>query len=168
MLVSKETNDEGWPVSVEEISTIAWVAWAALILIFLVIEIFTLDFTFLMLGVASIGGVIAAALGVPWFFQLLIVGVLAVLLIFAVRPPLLRALRKGGDETPSNIEALIGLRGTVSTAFASGQGHVKLSNGDTWTSRVAGSAEDLPLGDTVVVVAIEGATAVVAPLERTN
>ena len=153
-------------MTVEEISTIAWVVWAALILIFLVVEIFSLDFTFLMLGVASIGGVVAAALGVPWFFQLLIVGVLAVLLIFTVRPPLLRALRKGGDETPSNVEALIGLRGTVSTAFSNGSGHVKLTNGDTWTARGAGTSEDLPLGDTVVVVAIEGATAVVAPLER--
>ena len=153
-------------MTVEEISTIAWVVWAALILIFLVVEIFTLDFTFLMLGVASVGGVVAALLGVPWFFQLLIVGVLAVLLIFTVRPPLLRALRKGGDETPSNVEALIGLRGTVSTAFRDGSGHVKLSNGDTWTSKSAASAEDLPLGDKVVVVAIEGATAVVAPLER--
>ena len=153
-------------MTVEEISTIAWVVWAALILIFLVVEIFSLDFTFLMLGVASIGGVVAAALGVPWFFQLLIVGVLAVLLIFTVRPPLLRALRKGGDETPSNVEALIGLRGTVSTAFRNGSGHVKLTNGDTWTARGAGTSEDLPLGDTVVVVAIEGATAVVAPLER--
>jgi membrane protein implicated in regulation of membrane protease activity len=153
-------------MSVEEISTIAWVVWAALILIFLVVEIFTLDFTFLMLGVASIGGVISAVLGVPWFFQLLIVGVLAVLLIFTVRPPLLHALRKGGDETPSNVEALIGLRGTVSTAFASGAGLVKLSNGDTWTSRSAGTTIDLPLGEKVVVVAIEGATAVVAPLER--
>lgn len=155
-------------MSLEEISTVAWVAWAALILIFLVVEIFTLDFTFLMLGVASIGGVVAAALGVPWFFQLLIVGVLAVLLIFAVRPPMLRALRSGADETPSNVEALIGLRGTVSTAFTDGAGHVKLSNGDTWTSRAAGTAENLSLGDKVVVVAIEGATAVVAPLERTN
>jgi membrane protein implicated in regulation of membrane protease activity len=153
-------------VTVEEISTIAWVVWAALILIFLVIEIFTLDFTFLMLGVASIGGVVAAALGVPWFFQLLIVAVLAVLLIFTVRPPLLRALRKGADETPSNVEALIGLRGSVTTAFTNGSGHVKLANGDIWTSRVAGSDENLPLGEKVVVVAIEGATAVVAPLER--
>jgi membrane protein implicated in regulation of membrane protease activity len=156
------------PLSADEISTIAWVVWAALILIFLIVEIFTLDFTFLMLAVASIGGVISAVLGVPWFFQLLIVGALAVLLLFAVRPPMLRALRAGADETPSNVDALIGLKGTVSTAFSAGSGHVKLSNGDTWTSRSAGTAEDLSLGDTVVVVAIEGATAVVAPLERTN
>lgn len=155
-------------MTADEISTIAWVVWAALILIFLIVEIFTLDFTFLMLAVASIGGVISAVLGVPWFFQLLIVGLLAVLLLFAVRPPMLRALRKGADDTPSNVDALIGLKGSVSTAFTDGSGHVKLSNGDTWTSRSAGTAENLSLGDKVVVVAIEGATAVVAPLERTN
>jgi membrane protein implicated in regulation of membrane protease activity len=153
-------------VSTEEISTIAWVVWAALILIFLVIEIFTLDFTFLMLGVASIGGVVAAVLHVPWFFQILIVGVLAVLLIFTVRPPLLQALRKGADETPTNVDALLGMRGTVSKPFSGGVGLVKLANGDTWTSRNAGTPPDLSIGDEVVVVAIEGATAVVAPLER--
>jgi membrane protein implicated in regulation of membrane protease activity len=153
-------------MSIDEINAIAWVVWLALILIFLVIEIFTLDFTFLMIAVASIAGVLSALFGVPWFFQLLIVGALAIVLLFAVRPPLFRALGRGADTTPSNVEALIGLRGAVSTAFTSGSGHVKLSNGDTWTARLAGSTDDLSLGDAVVVVAIEGATAVVAPLER--
>ena len=152
-------------MSLDEINSIAWVVWLALILIFLVIEIFTLDFTFLMLAVASVAGVIAALLDVPWFFQLLIVGVLAIVLLFAVRPPLFRALGKGADNTPSNLDALIGLRGTVSTAFSGGSGHVKLANGETWTARLLGSTANLALGDTVVVVAIEGATAVVAPLE---
>lgn len=153
-------------MSIDEINAIAWVVWLALILIFLVIEIFTLDFTFLMLAVASIAGVLSALFGVPWFFQLLIVGALAIVLLFAVRPPLFRALGRGADLTPSNVEALIGLRGKVSTSFESGAGHVKLTNGDTWTARLAGSTDDLTLGDAVVVVAIEGATAVVAPLER--
>lgn len=152
-------------MSLDEIMTIAWVVWLALILIFLVIEIFLLDFTFLMLAVASVAGVLAALFGVPWFFQLLIVAVLALALLFAVRPPLTRALRKGADETPSGVEALIGLRGKVSTAFRGDSGHVKLSNGDTWTARVVGN-DDLALGEAVVVVSIEGATAVVAPLER--
>jgi membrane protein implicated in regulation of membrane protease activity len=151
-------------MSVEEISSIAWVVWIALILVFLVIEIFTLDFTFLMLAVASVAGVITALLGVPWFIQLLIVGAVAIVLLFAVRPPLLRALRSGGDETPSNVEALIGITGTVSTAFMTSVGQVKLANGETWTSRVIGP-ETLPIGERVVVVSIEGATAVVAPVE---
>ena len=153
-------------MSIDQINAIAWVVWLALILLFLVIEIFTLDFTFLMVAVASVGGVVSALLGLPWFAQLLIVGVLALVLLLSVRPPLLRALRRGEDTTPSNVDALIGLRGTVSTSFSGGAGHVKLSNGDTWTARLAGSTDDLALGEAVVVVSIEGATAVVAPLER--
>jgi membrane protein implicated in regulation of membrane protease activity len=146
----------------EEISSIAWVVWLALILLFLVIEIFTLDFTFLMLAVASVGGVISALLGVPWFFQLLIVGVLALVLLFAVRPPLFRALGRGADKTPSNLDALIGIKGTVSTPFTDGTGHVKLANGELWTARFDDGPSTLATGSAVVVVAIQGATAVVA------
>ncbi len=154
-------------MSAEQIISYAWIVWLALILLFLIIEISTVDFTFLMIAVGSVGGLVSALLGVPWFFQLIIAGVLAILLIFTVRPPLLRALRKGEDPTLSNLDALIGLSGTVTTAFTSGAGHVKLANGETWTARLADSSGDLDLGETVVVVAIDGATAVVAPLERT-
>ena len=155
-------------MSLEEINSIAWVVWLAVILLFLVVEIFTLDFTFLMLAVASIGGVISSLVGVPWFFQLLIVGVIAIVLLFAVRPPLFRALGRGADKTPSNIEALIGLRGTVSTAFAEGSGHVKLANGEVWTARIDDGPKKLATGSAVVVVAIHGATAVVALPERNS
>lgn len=155
-------------MSVEEINSVAWVVWLALILLFLVIEIFTLDFTFLMVAVASVGGVISALLGVPWFFQLLIVGALALVLLFAVRPPLFRALGRGADHTPSNIDALIGLKGTVSTAFTDGAGQVKLANGELWTARLDGGPKKLAPGSAVVVIAIHGATAVVALPERNS
>lgn len=149
-------------MSVEEINSVAWVVWLALILLFLVIEIFTLDFTFLMIAIASAGGVISALLGVPWFFQLLIVGALSIVLLFTVRPPLFRLLGRGADRTPSNIDALIGLKGTVSTAFSDGVGHVKLANGEVWTARIDDGPKKLATGSAVVVVEIQGATAVVA------
>ena len=140
----------------------AWVVWAALILIFIVIEVFTLDFTFLMLAIGSVGGLLTSFVGVPFWGQLVITAVLAVLLIFAVRPPLLRRLRHGEDPVLSNIDALIGMRGTVQKDFADGTGYVKLSNGETWTSRTADHT-DLDEGHKVIVSAIEGATAVVEP-----
>ena len=143
----------------------AWVVWAAFILIFIVIEVFTLDFTFLMLAVGSVGGLLASFFGVPFWGQLIITAVLAVLLIFAVRPPLLRKLRQGEDPALSNIDALIGMRGTVQKDFLDGSGYVKLTNGDTWTSRSADHT-DLDEGHKVIVSAIEGATAVVEPAER--
>jgi len=146
----------------------AWVIWLALILIFLVIEIFTLDFTFLMLAVGSAGGLVASFLPIPFWLQVIIVAVLAVLLIFAVRPPLLRRLRHGEDPTLSNLDALIGMSGTVATDFVDGTGYVKLANGETWTSRLSPVSEGsvLEAGHKVSVISIEGATAVVAPVER--
>jgi membrane protein implicated in regulation of membrane protease activity len=152
-------------VSFETAVGLAWVVWLALILIFLVVEIFTVDFTFLMLAVASVGGVVAALTGLEWFWQLLIVGILAIALIFAVRPRLLVALRAGGDPTKSNIHALIGISGTVTTAFTDGQGHVKLANGETWTARGSDAPLALKVGAKVTVTEINGATAMVEPVE---
>jgi membrane protein implicated in regulation of membrane protease activity len=145
----------------------AWIVWLGLVLIFLVIEIFTLDFTFLMLAVGSLGGLLSSLFGVPWPLQLLIAAAASVLLIFAVRPPLLRRLRRGEDPAKSNVDALIGLRGTVIAGFDGKVDHVKLSNGDTWTIKASDSATTLAIGDTVTVSAIDGATAVVEPIERT-
>lgn len=151
----------------------AWVAWIALILVFVIVEVTTLEFTFLMLAIGSVGGLLAGLFGAPWWLQAIVAAVLAVLLLFTVRPPLLRALRRGGDPTPSNVEALLGLRGTVVVPIGSDPGQVKLSNGETWTARVlhspatsAGAGLALDTGSPVVVTAIEGSTAFVAPAER--
>jgi membrane protein implicated in regulation of membrane protease activity len=140
-----------------------WVLWLALILVFVIIEVFTLDFTFLMLAGGSLGGLIAGFFATPIWAQIVIAGVLALLLLFVVRPPLLRAFRKGGDPTLSNVEALVGLTGVVVTENAS-RSQVKLANGETWTARLADGLDgELVEGGRVVVAAIEGATAVVVP-----
>lgn len=144
----------------------AWIAWLALILIFVIIEMATLQFIFLMLAVGSLGGLVAGVLGVPWWVQLIVAAVLSVLLLFAVRPPLLRRLSRGADPARSNVDALLGLTGVVTNDYSGNASHVKLANGETWTAKLI---EDRPLveGEKVVVTAIDGATAVVVPTERT-
>jgi Membrane protein implicated in regulation of membrane protease activity len=144
-----------------------WVLWLALILVFVIIEVFTLDFTFLMLAGGSLGGLVAGFFAVPLWAQIVVAGVLAILLLFLVRPPLLRAFRKGGDPTPSNIDAVLGLTGTVVREFVDHRGQVKLANGETWTARLVDDHDgDLAEGTRVVVQRIDGATAVVAPAPK--
>ena len=62
-------------------------------------------------------------------------------------------LRRGGDPTPANVDALIGLQGTVVSTFADGRGQVKLANGETWTSRLSAGSDEHALaeGEKVVV-----------------
>lgn len=143
----------------------AWIVWLGLTLVFVVVEVFTLDLTFLMIAIGSVGGLLSSLFGADWWAQIIIAAVLSLLLLFVVRPPLLKALRKGGEPSLSYVEALLGLEGTVTTRFVDGAGHVKLSNGETWTAKAPPLVVDSPLeiGDRIVVVAIEGATAVVEP-----
>jgi membrane protein implicated in regulation of membrane protease activity len=150
------------------VSTWAWVVWLGLIVIFLIVEMLTLDFTFLMLAIGSVGGLVAGLVGAPWWLDILVAGVLALLLLFFVRPPLLHRLRRGGDPALTNVDALLGLTGTVVLVFADGRGQVKLANGETWTSRTADAADALREGETVTVTLIDGATAVVSPRKEAS
>ena len=152
----------------EFLVTYSWIVWIALILIFGIIELTTLEFTFLMLAIGSFGGLLSGLAGLPWWAQIIVAGILSLLLLFALRPALLRRLKRGGDPALSNVDALLGLSGTVTTDFSGNANHVKLANGETWTARLSGTDRALIEGERVVVTAIEGATAVVVPAERTQ
>ncbi|KQO82955.1 MULTISPECIES: NfeD family protein [unclassified Frigoribacterium] len=151
----------------------AWVIWIGLLLLFVVIEVTTLELTFLMIAIGSAGGLISGVLGAPWWLQIVIAALVAVLLLFTVRPALLRALNRGGDPTPSNLDALLGSRGTVVVPIGVDAGQVKLANGETWTARVLETPPSggippsmLDTGSPVVVTAIQGSTALVVPVRK--
>jgi len=147
-----------------------WIVWLGFIVLCVIIELLTLEFTFLMIGVGSLGGLAANLLGAPWWVQILIALVLSVLLLLLIRPVLLRLTRKGADPTPSNIAALQGMAGRVVVPLSQDGGQVKLANGETWTARLDGSVAPtvLEIGSPVAVTAISGSTALVVPTERST
>lgn len=147
------------------ITTWAWVVWLALILIFIIIEVSTLRFTFLMLALSAVAGLVAGLLGAQWWVQLVTAAVFSQLLLFVVRPPLVQRVRRGAEYVPSTIDALVGSDGTVTMPFADRVGQVTLSNGDVWSARLARRVGDVPLapGSHIVVTAFDGATVVVEP-----
>lgn len=147
----------------EMISQWAWIGWLVLIALFLVIEMLTLDFTFLMLSFGAAVGLITGLLGLPVWAQVILAAVAAAIFIFILRPPLLKRLHRGEDPTKSNVDALIDLRGTALVDVTTVTGQVKLSNGETWTARAASSVA-IPAGATVAITAINGATAIVRPI----
>jgi membrane protein implicated in regulation of membrane protease activity len=147
-----------------------WIVWLGFILLCVIVELLTLEFTFLMIGVGSLGGLAANLLGAPWWAQILIALVLSVLLLLLIRPVLLRLTRKGADPTPSNLDALQGMAGRVVIPLSETGGQVKLANGETWTSRLDPSVGPtvLEVGSPVAVTAISGSTAIVVPTGRNS
>ncbi|GAA1988315.1 NfeD family protein [Microbacterium pumilum] len=143
-----------------------WIGWIALAVVFIIIELVTLEFTFLMLATGSlIGGLVVNLLGGPWWLQILAAAVLSVLLIFTIRPWMLRRLHRSDPDAKTNVDALYGIGGRVMSRFVDNAGLVKLDNGETWTARLAPkqSGADLDVGDRIVVATVHGATVEVVP-----
>ncbi|WP_241974454.1 NfeD family protein [Cryobacterium mannosilyticum] len=145
----------------------AWIVWLVLVLLFVTIEMVTLDLTFLMMAAGSLGALVSGLLGAPWWLQLVIAAVLTITLLLGIRPPLLRLLKRGGDPAKTNVDALLGIDGRVVSSIGATGGQVRLANGETWTARLSpGTDRVVEPGERVLVTAIDGATAVVIPAER--
>jgi membrane protein implicated in regulation of membrane protease activity len=151
---------------VPDLAQYIWIGWLALGVVFITIELVTLEFTFLMLAAGSlIGGLGVNLLGGPWWLQILAAAVLSVLLLFTIKPLLLRRLHRSDPDARTNVDAIYGQGGRVLSRFVENRGSVKLDNGETWTARLAAAQMDaaLDVGDRIVVNAVHGATVEVVP-----
>ena len=147
-----------------DVTAYLWLVWLVIVLTAVVIELLTLEFTFLMIAAGSlIGGLGTNLLGADWWVQVAVAAVVTALLLFTIRPVLLRTVGKNDPLIPTNVDALAGMAGVVVSAFVGATGQVKLRNGETWTARVDSSVECTE-GDQVSVVRVEGATIVVEPV----
>ncbi|MGB2840586.1 MAG: NfeD family protein, partial [Actinomycetes bacterium] len=82
----------------------------------------------------------------------------ALLTLFLLRPVGLRLLKTEGTET--NVEALLGKGALVIERVDARSGRVKIG-GEIWSARVRNPATDFAAGTELIVISIDGATAVV-------
>jgi membrane protein implicated in regulation of membrane protease activity len=135
-----------------------WGWWVVGALVLLGIEALTLDLLFASLAVGAVVGAVAAALGAPVLVQVLVAVATALLTLFALRPVALRLLHT--EDTDTNVDALIGAGALVMERVDGRGGRVKVG-GEIWSARVSRAGTEFQAGTDLVVVAIEGATAVV-------
>lgn len=127
-----------------------------------IIEIFTLDLTFLMLAAGALAGGVVILLGGPLPLAIVVAVVVATAMLAALRPWLLKTLRvKNAPLIETNMAALVGVSGAALDDITEASGRIKL-RGEVWTARITQGADPIPEGSQVVVTTIEGATAVVA------
>lgn len=139
-----------------------WLWWLGLALVLGVIELLTVDLTFLMLAGGAAAGGLAGALGAPFWVQIIVAVIVAVLLLVLVRPMAVQKLRSSTPEAVTNVAAHVGRTATVLADVTERSGRVKLA-GEVWSARTDAPGQLLGVGTTVVVTKIDGATAVVAP-----
>ena len=146
-----------------------WVVWLVVVVAAVVAELLTLNLVFVMIAIGSlIGGLGTWLLHWAWPLQVVAAALLSAVLVFAIRPLLYRMLVHGRARELTNVDALAGMAARATVPFIEGGGFARLDNGETWTARLDPAHEHEPIaaGGRLVVVAIRGATAVVAPADQ--
>lgn len=137
----------------------AWVWWLGVALLLALAELLSLDLFLIMLAGGALVGLLLALLGLPFWVQVVGFALASVLLLFALRPWLLRHLRDRVPLVETNASALVGRTGVAVSEVTERAGRIKLV-GEVWTARTEND-EVVPTGAEVRVVRIAGATAVV-------
>ena len=134
--------------------------WAIIALAFAVGEVATTTLVLAMLtgGAAAAAVVSLTGVGVP--AQLLVFAVVSALLVLVARPVAKRHL-KMPIATRSGVAALVGTDAVVVESVDGSDGRVKLG-GEIWSAKSYDGETLLVVGTPVYVVAISGATALVA------
>ncbi|MFT4261839.1 MAG: NfeD family protein [Nocardioides sp.] len=141
-----------------------WAAWLGISLVLLIGELASLDLVLLMLAVGAVAGAVTAGFTDVWVVQIVVAVVVAVGLLAVVRPGIVARLHTG-PELLIGPERLIGQQALSPVALSGdAPGQLKI-DGELWTARPAVGAAPIEPGRTVVVLAIEGATAIVAPVD---
>lgn len=140
--------------------------WLIAALVALGIEILTVDLVFGLIAVGAGSAALAAALGAPVWLQAVVGVVVSVVGIAVVRPFAMRHLRRGARHTRTGVDALPGTRAEATEEITSRDGRIRL-RGEIWSARldVDVTSEPVPAGVDVFVTRIDGATALVYPVD---
>lgn len=134
-----------------------WVIWVGIAVVLAVAELLSLELVLLMFGIAALAAA-AVSLVAPAWVAIVVFGLVSVLLLGVIRPRFVRRLHDGPTLTVGH-HNLVGRTAIVDEPVSSFAGRI-LIQGDLWTARTTND-EHHDVGAEVVVVAIEGATAMV-------
>jgi membrane protein implicated in regulation of membrane protease activity len=150
-----------WPA--EETLMHMWVVWLLLAVVLGVAELLTLTFALGLLAAAAVAAGLSGALGLPTALQVVVFAVTAGAGLVVVRPIALRHLRQP-PSLRTGVAALVGREAVTLTEVTRHGGRARIG-GEEWSARPYDPDSVIPVGVTVDVLAIEGATALIYPRE---
>ena len=141
----------------------AWSVWLAVAAVLGVAELMSLDLVLVMLAVGAVAGMVTALVGAPVVVQLAAAGLASAAMLALVRPPMVARLHNG-PELRLGHGKLVGQQGVVTEAIsATDTGRVRVG-GEIWSASPYDETTSIAAGETVEVLQIRGATALVHPI----
>ena len=137
-----------------------WVLWLIAAGLFAAGEIASLDLVLLMFAGGALGGMVVALAGGATVLQMVAFIVISGLLLALVRPVATRHLMERTPLQLDGVDTLIGRTAKVTRDIDSSGGRIRMG-ADEWTARSQHSSESFAVGETVRILQVDGATAVV-------
>lgn len=135
------------------------IMWICAVVVFVIIEAFTVQLVCIWFGVAALVTMVATLLGAPLWLQLTIFPVCTVLMLVFTRPIVKKLM--GSKVTHTNADRILGMKAVViqDVDNDSAEGQVTVM-GQIWTARSL-TGEVLPAASNVIVRSIEGVKVIV-------
>jgi membrane protein implicated in regulation of membrane protease activity len=141
---------------------VRWI-WVALVIIFALIEVFTLGLTTVWFAIAALLMVFLSFINIPLTAQILIFLAISALLLIFTRPLAIKKFKIGQEKT--NVDSLIGKHALViKTIGEFERGEVKI-NGLIWSARSENNTE-ITEGSKCEILRIEGVQLIVRLMEE--
>jgi membrane protein implicated in regulation of membrane protease activity len=141
----------------------SWIVWLVLAAVLGVAEVMTTTLAFGLIAVGAVAAAVVGAAGAGLPFQLGAFAVAAAAGLVVVRPIAMRHIKQP-PLLRTGTSALVGRSAKVVAEITDDGGQVRIG-GELWSARPYDESQVIPVGSTVDVFAIEGATALVHPRE---
>jgi membrane protein implicated in regulation of membrane protease activity len=138
----------------------AWLLWLIAAGLFAAGEIVSLDLVLLMFAGGALGGMAVALAGGATALQLIAFIAVSGVLLALVRPLAQKHLTEGTPLQLDGVDTLIGRTAKVTREVDVSGGRIRMG-ADEWTARSQHSGESFGVGETVRILEVDGATAVV-------
>jgi membrane protein implicated in regulation of membrane protease activity len=141
----------------------SWIIWLALAAVLGAVEVLTTTLAFGLIAAGAVVAAIVGALGGGLPFQLAAFAAAAAAGLGVVRPIAVKHIKQP-PLLRTGVSALVGRSAKVIEEVSDDGGKVRIG-GELWSARPFDESKVIPVGSTVDVFAIEGATALVHPRE---
>ncbi len=138
----------------------AWLLWLIASGLFVAGEMASLDLVLLMFAGGALGGMTVALLGGATILQMIAFIVVSGILLAVVRPIAKKQLMNSTPLQLDGVDTLIGRTAKVTRDIDVSGGRIRMG-ADEWTARSQHSGESFAIGETVRILQVDGATAVV-------
>lgn len=134
--------------------------WLISGVVLVLVEVFTLTLVLGLVGVGALAASAVAFAGLGTAAQLVAFATTSTALLVFVRPPVKKALDRGGTTERTDPRVLTGASAVVIERVSEDSGRVRI-NGELWRARPYAGNAPIESGAAVSIAAVEGATLLV-------